>query len=270
MDEFNRRIRHRLRSRENDDPEQAPESPRALAQWLQQADGLSADRHQDGDATCWVIRYRSDMLWPDRPPTLRQCLPGGEPDDPTLQALTEHDPARWTFLDTETLGLRSVPVFLVGYLTFADGRPAVTQVLAQNVRQEGTMLRRVSERLRETSVILSFNGKSFDMPLLEKRARRWGVRLPRREDYLHVDLLTHSRRLWRDRLPNCKLSTVENRICGRNREADVPGSQVPRLYRLFTETGDARILAPILRHNAIDVASLVDILGAMTGRRAGS
>lgn len=270
MDELRRRLQRRLQEREEGDAKHSRNRARGLAEWLEATEGLTASRSGERDG-CWIIRYDPGMLWDGRPPQAGEFSPLLEDaGHAELQFLAEHEPAAWTFLDTETLGLRSVPVFLVGYLAFSDGRPSVTQVLAENTSEEGAMLRTTARRLQDTSAILSFNGKSFDMPLLEKRAGRWGVKLPTREDYLHVDLLTHSRRLWRSRLPNCKLSTVESRICGRQRGDDVPGSQVPRLYRLFTETGDARLLAPILRHNAIDVASLVDVLGAMTGEEAGS
>ncbi len=264
MDEL---IRGRQGSEGGDEDER---EARGLTEWLAGIEGLSASRQDEADGTCRLIHYRPEMLWRGRPPDARDCSSAvdharhGE-----LQALSNHDPEGWTFLDTETLGLHSVPIFLVGYLTFAEGRPTVTQILAEDTTEEGAMLMACARRLRQSSALLSFNGKSFDMPLLEKRARRWNVNLPDRSAHLHVDLLNHSRRLWSGRLPNCRLNTVESRICGRQRRDDVPSSQVPRLYRLFTETRDARMLAPVLRHNAIDVASLVDILCA-AGRQEGS
>ena len=255
-----------------DDPQEGSGGgARGLAEWLADMKGMSASRRSEADGTCWIIHYRPEMLWRGCPPDAQDCSSAlDDVQNGELQALAAHEPEAWTFLDTETLGLHSAPIFLVGYLTFAEGRPSVTQILAEDTTEEGAMLMACARRLRQSSVLLSFNGKSFDMPLLEKRARRWNVRLPDRSAHLHVDLLNHSRRLWRGRLPDCKLNTVESRICGRERQDDVPSSQVPRLYRLFTETRDARILAPILRHNAVDVASLVDVLCAAGGEEHSS
>jgi uncharacterized protein YprB with RNaseH-like and TPR domain len=110
---------------------------------------------------------------------------------------------------------------------------------------------------------VTFNGKSFDWPYIEGRARghRLGVSAPR----AHFDMLHHARRTWKHSLPNCKLQTLELYLCGRTRIDDVPGSQIPRAYHEFVATHaedgtGAHLMAPILHHNALDILTLSELV----------
>ena len=164
------------------------------------------------------------------------------------------------FFDTETLGLGNAGVFLIGWLRISEGRLAVEQVLAQDYSEEAAILRAFAGRAQGRGVLISFNGKSFDMPLLSCRAGMWHVDLAAAEHMGHVDLLYECRRRWATELPDCRLQTVEAALCGRRRDDDVPGWQIPAVYHEFVSHGDARPLGPILRHNMMDLVAMAEIL----------
>lgn len=83
----------------------------------------------------------------------------------------------------------------------------------------------------------------------------------------HLDLLGLSRKRWRDKLPNCKLQTLEKWICGRGRDGDIPGTDIPDTYHLFVRTGNAALLKPIMDHNALDLITMADLLGYLLDMR---
>lgn len=168
------------------------------------------------------------------------------------------DPTRVTYIDLETAGLTSAScVFLVGLMRY-DGRDLrITQYLARDYAEEAPMLAAVMDALGGAEAVISFNGKSFDLPYLLDRSAVHGV--PARVPRMHVDLLHVARREWREALPNCRLQTLEYYICGRSRYADVPSAQVPEYYHNFVATGDAAYLADILRHNVLDLVTMAEI-----------
>jgi uncharacterized protein len=79
----------------------------------------------------------------------------------------------------------------------------------------------------------------------------------------HLDLLGESRRAWGRRLPNCKLQTLEHRICGRLREDDIPGHLIPEAYHEYVRTGDARQMLGVLHHNLLDLVTMADLLARL-------
>ncbi len=106
--------------------------------------------------------------------------------------------------------------------------------------------------------VVTFNGKSFDVPFLCDRMRMWRERpAPPGE---HLDLLHLSRRRYRGDLPNCRLQTLERAILGRARSDDLPSAEIPRVFTEYAETGDARLLVPIIQHNALDLVALAELL----------
>jgi tetratricopeptide (TPR) repeat protein len=110
--------------------------------------------------------------------------------------------------------------------------------------------------------VVSFNGKTFDIPLLNTRFVMARRQFPLRS-VLHLDLLPPARRLWSARLPSCSLTSLEERILGFYREGDVPGWMIPSLYFDYARTGDGGPLAPVFTHNALDILSMVSLTTRM-------
>ena len=196
-------------------------------------------------------------------------------------------PARapFVFFDLETTGLSGgagTQAFLVGCARFeADGSFVTRQFLLARYVDERRLLETVSAELARAGTLVSFNGKSFDLPLLETRylfhRLPWnGRELP------HVDVLHPARRFWwtdpgrafqarRDGDPErialhkdgrCSLVALERQIVGARRAGDVPGFEIPGRYFQFVRSGDARPLAAVLEHNRLDLLTLA----ALTAR----
>ncbi len=164
------------------------------------------------------------------------------------------------FFDLETLGLGNAGVFLIGCMRLREGRLEVQQLLAQDYSEEGAILEAFAGGLRPGAVLVSFNGKSYDLPLLCGRAGVWRVELPADRLRGHVDVLYECRRKWSGALPDCRLTTLERALCGRRRDGDVPGAEIPRIYHRFVESGDGRLIEPVLRHNVLDLVTLAEVL----------
>ncbi|MFO7958233.1 MAG: ribonuclease H-like domain-containing protein [Candidatus Brocadiia bacterium] len=177
-----------------------------------------------------------------------------------LAPLAEAVPEDLTLFDLETLGLGNAGIFLIGCLRLEGGRVAVEQFLAADYSEEPSLVGSFAETLRRTRVLVSFNGKSYDLPLLTGRAGMWHVDLAAERLAHHLDILYECRRRWSGELPDCRLQTLELRVCGRRRRGDLPGAQIPATYHEFVETRDARLLAPILRHNVLDLVTMAEIL----------
>jgi uncharacterized protein YprB with RNaseH-like and TPR domain len=179
--------------------------------------------------------------------------------DPALAAI---DPRRIAFLDTETTGLAGgtgTYAFLVGVGLFQDDAFCLHQFFMRDYDEEPAQLLALGELLDVVEAVVTFNGKSFDLPLLETRfimARQ----PPRLAGAPHLDLLPVSRRLWKYRLESCALSSLEPAVLGVQRaQADVPGWMIPGLYADYARTGDAREMPRIFYHNAQDILSLVTL-----------
>ncbi len=171
-------------------------------------------------------------------------------------------PRRVLFVDLETCGFAGSPVFLVGLVYI--GREVVgRQYLARDWSEEPAILYQFWKHLRRRPVLATFNGKSFDWPMLVARTiyhqpqdyAQWQGQLQ-----AHCDLLHHARRLWKTRLPNCRLKTLERYICGYQRAADdIPGWAIPDAYRRFVTEGETEDLVRIVYHNQMDLLTLVEL-----------
>ncbi len=224
---------------------------------------------------------------------LRVAVQTQEDPHPELAALASDFPDRTLFLDLETCGFAGSIVFLVGLLHFEDGQLKLSQLLARNYAEEKAVLHGLWAIAGQSNVLSTFNGKSFDWPCVHDRstlhhlgrddrhlsslgkpqehtakddARVESVSLDEpmrtdatRPDLVHCDLLHHSRRKWKDALPNCRLQTLERYICGRRRYDDIPGSAIPAAYHQFVRTGDAWEIRSILHHNALDLITLLQL-----------
>jgi uncharacterized protein YprB with RNaseH-like and TPR domain len=182
--------------------------------------------------------------------------------------LAEFDPRNALFLDTETTGLAGgtgTIAFLVGLGYFENEEFVVRQYFLRGPQEESTVLTAVLQHVRERRGLVTFNGKSFDIPLLLTRSIL--NRLPPPFDMLpHIDVLHAARRMWKQRLQDCSLGNLEFQILGMRRSEDVPGSLIPSIYFDFLRTGNTRQLPEIFAHNRQDLvttAALLTYLGAL-------
>lgn len=169
----------------------------------------------------------------------------------------------FAFLDTETSGLSlgaGTYPFLVSVGRFEDQEFHLAQFLLRQPGEEAALLAAVESFLSPCEVIVTYNGKTFDLPLLRTRYLLHGLRFPL-QDHFHLDLLPLARRLWRNRLPQRSLIYLEAHILGVPRPADdTPGWLAPARYFEYLHSGDPQPLQGVIDHNARDVLSLVTLL----------
>jgi hypothetical protein len=201
----------------------------------------------------------------------RLAEPAGEGGRTLERQLSTAFPSKTLFLDLETCGLAGAPIFLVGLIRSTPDGLLLDQLLARNYAEEQAILTTLESHVAECEVLVTFNGRSFDWPMVQDR--RTYHRLPAdRAELPHVDLLIHARRRWRTQVPNCRLQTLERFLCRRMRHDDIPGSQIPAAYHQFVRSGDARQLRSILHHNALDLVTLAQLTMRMLaegGERVG-
>jgi hypothetical protein len=182
--------------------------------------------------------------------------------------LGDIDTERLAFLDTETSGLSGgtgTYAFLIGAARFVDGEFRLAQFFMRDPAEEPAVLEGLAEFLAPCRALVTFNGKAFDVPLLNTRYALHRIPLPYK-DYSHIDLLPLARRLWRDRLPSRALKYLEENILGAPRTADeVPGYEIPWLYFDYLRTGDANPLKGVFYHNAMDVVAMAALLNHVSG-----
>jgi uncharacterized protein len=173
-------------------------------------------------------------------------------------ALDSFDLSNAVFLDTETTGLAGgtgTAAFLIG-IGFVDGdRFRVRQYFMRDYHEEAALLSGLAQELRRFRQVVTFNGKLFDLPLLETRYRLCRDSYPL-SGAAHFDLLHPARRLWKRRLESCRLQSLEVGLLGLRRRGDVPGELIPNLYFDYVRRRDARALMAVFEHNRIDIVSL--------------
>ena len=165
------------------------------------------------------------------------------------------------FLDTETTGLSGgvgTVAFQVGLGYLENGSFVSEQFFMRDYHEESAMLREISYRMARFPVIITFNGKAFDIPLLKSRFlmnRLDSACIPA----LHGDVLFPARRLWKLRLGSCRLSRLEEVLLGVLREDDLPGALVPQTYFQYLKDRNFKPIKNILRHNQQDIVSLAQL-----------
>jgi uncharacterized protein len=184
------------------------------------------------------------------------------PED-LLGALSEGEvrsapPLRWGFLDTETTGLAGgagTYAFLVGVGRITAEGFRVRQFFMRDFAEEASLLHALGGHLAQFDVLVTYNGKTYDQPLLETRYRMARARPP--FDRLdHLDLLYGARRLWKLQFESCRLVDLEQQILGFEREGDIPGELIPYLYFEYVRRREALRLVPVFHHNAVDILTL--------------
>jgi uncharacterized protein len=178
------------------------------------------------------------------------------------------DPEKWLFLDTETTGLAGgtgTYAFLVGLAWWDAGGLQVEQLFLRDLHEEYSLLQELSARLAERPVLVTFNGKSFDWPLLENRfTMTRAIRVPQLA--AHLDLLHPARALWRLRLGSVRLVELERHVLdptrlGWHREDDIPSAYIPQYYFDYLRGGSGQPLAGVVKHNQMDLRGLAALFG---------
>lgn len=167
-------------------------------------------------------------------------------------------PEKWAFIDTETTGLAGgsgTLAFLIGGGAIGPNGFELRQWFIREHGEEPSALAAFAGWLARFDVLITYNGRAFDVPLLETRYRLSRMKPPF-ERLRHIDLLYGARRLWRLALESCRLMDLETKILGVERVGDVGGAFIPALYFEFLRTGNVRPLLPVISHNAIDILSL--------------
>jgi uncharacterized protein YprB with RNaseH-like and TPR domain len=272
---FADRIRGVLRTTEKgsggvsaDSWQEAPPDPFSTGAALESVLGGRFRQH-DG-ASCFVVEARREpasVLGGETIGTLARRLEEAAAGAALVAGVPAASP--FGFFDLETTGLSGgagTYAFLVGCGWFDDDGAFVTrQYLLVQFADERSLLALVAGELAQAGALVSFNGKSFDAPLLETRflyhRLEWiGARRP------HIDMLPVARRFWRRRngltagaaVPEtgCSLIALEQQLLGTSRQGDVPGFEIPSRYFHFVRTGDARQLSAVFNHNRLDLLSL--------------
>lgn len=177
----------------------------------------------------------------------------------------DFDPRRILYLDTETTGLAGgvgTVAFEVGLGWLTDDGFEIRQLVMRDYPEEKFLLQEVADMLARFDIICSFNGKTFDIPLLRDRFLMNRMKTSCL-DLPHIDLLHIARRVWKLRLGRCNLSRLEEVILGMPRTDDLPGSEAPQRYFAFLKNGDFGLLEEVLAHNEQDIASLCVLLNHM-------
>src|SRR5467141_513468 len=178
------------------------------------------------------------------------------------------DPDQWLFLDTETTGLAGgtgTYAFLIGLAWWDAGGLQVEQFFMRDFAEEHSLLQELSQRVAERPVLVTFNGKSFDWPLLENRfTMTRAIKVPRLA--AHLDLLHPARALWKLRLGSVRLVELERHVLdaarlGWHREEDVLAALIPQHYFDYLRGGPAEPLAAVVRHNQMDLRGLAALVG---------
>jgi hypothetical protein len=176
------------------------------------------------------------------------------------------DPKQWLFLDTETTGLSGgtgTYPFLIGLAWWEGNELKIEQLFMREYSEELSMLAAVSDRLKQRPVLVTFNGKSFDWPLLETRFRMTRAIAPP-PVRAHLDFLHPARNLWRLRLGSVKLSQLERHVLGWDRGEDMSSGDIPRIFLEFVRGGNAEPLVPIFLHNQMDLRGLAGLAGRIS------
>ncbi len=171
-------------------------------------------------------------------------------------------PRQLVFLDTETTGLSGgsgTLAFLLGIARLTEGGLLVRQYVLSRYLGEQAMLRTVADTMEAEDTLVTYNGSSFDLPLLAGRCRMKGLHIPF-DRFDHLDLLYPTRRAFGEHWPDCRLLTAERRLLGFQRRLDLPGAEAPRAWEEWIRNGEQVLLREVCSHNLRDLVSLAVLL----------
>jgi uncharacterized protein YprB with RNaseH-like and TPR domain len=177
-----------------------------------------------------------------------------------LYSSSFHNIEKFLMVDIETMGLFSLPIIVCGVGEIKNDTLVITQYLIRDISEELAALSGFLSHI-DDHMFVTFNGKSFDIPYIQERLIYYGVHT--RLINPHFDLLHFSRRAWKEYVPDCSLSTLEQYILGIIRENDVPSALVPHFYDTYIKTQNAGPLIPIIEHNKQDIFTLAHIFSRL-------
>lgn len=183
--------------------------------------------------------------------------------DNLLKSISLCDCENFKFMDIETLGLSNVPIILIGIAEIKGSKIISSQYFLRDIYEEPAVIEAYISHLDEDSVHVTFNGKSFDVPFIKNRCL--SNRMDANLDLPHFDLMYFAKNLWKEKLPNCQLQTIEKEIFGIEREGDVPGQYIPDYYNTYLSEKNIGPIVPIIEHNRQDIVSLASFLEKMYG-----
>ena len=213
----------------------------------------SCDRTVDGHEIAPGLRYTEAVMEWLQPPAIIDAW------------FARMDPVhhyRLLHFDTETTGLAGgtgTRAFMIGAADWVDGRFRIRQLTITSMAAETAMLKTFAGWLSEDTLLVSYNGKSYDAPLLATRYRLARLRNPLL-GLAHMDLLHPVRRQWKGAWENCRLATAERQLLGVVREDDLPGSEAPAAWLTYLRGGSAANLRRVAHHNAQDLKSLAGVM----------
>ena len=221
---------------------------------------LAIDRRYESD------RWHGDVQIGECELTDTECLRVLDPALVPDEAATRKDSSRTVFIDLETTGLSGgagTVAFLVGCGFFDLGAFQVRQFLLTSYNAERALLAAAAELFADADLIVTYNGKTFDVPVMETRWAFHRMRAPL-DEVPHFDMLHPARRLWRSRSGltddgGCRLTTLERVLLNMRRVGDVNGFEIPGRFFQFLRTADPRPLEPVLEHNRLDLVSLAAV-----------
>lgn len=199
-----------------------------------------------------VTTVHAGGAFPELLPPSPASLPGFRALEPSLRSLDG-----WVYLDIETTGLMGAATiaFLVGLGRWTGEGFTVDQYLLTSRQGEEYMLDALVNALEGKDALVTFNGKAFDVPVLQSRYVMNGMRSPVPPE-AHLDFLSATRALGRRAHYGQSLKEAVRRFTGATRESDIPGNMIPALYFIYEKEGDSSVLSPVLKHNLLDVVDM--------------
>lgn len=172
-----------------------------------------------------------------------------------------HSKEDFVIFDIETMGLSTRPIILFGIAQISDDQVLINQYLLREIEEEPAALISFLSHLNEKSVFITFNGRRFDIPYVRERLAYYRMRGDLEKT--HFDMLHFSKRAWGERLPNCRLKTLEKYLLGIERKDDVPSDLVPDFYETYLKSKNIGPLIPIIEHNKQDLIALANIFSKL-------
>lgn len=215
------------------------------------------------DGGFWRVRKNAGAILPEAGRLVGEyretiASAAGECGAAGLGLLADTRPERVLWLDLETTGLSMTPLFLVGLMYVEGDELVIDQLFARDYTEEKAVLAFTADLMNRFDVLVTFNGRRFDVPFLAERMAFTG--LPFAAPSRHVDLLPVARRTVGRRTPNHRLQTLERFLLGMKRIGDVPGREIPGVYHEYVRTGDAGGIAGVILHNRLDLVTMIRLV----------
>ncbi len=178
-----------------------------------------------------------------------------------LYSSSFHNKGDLIIFDIETMGLFTRPIILFGVARISGDQILINQYLLRNIKEEPAALKGFLSHISEDSVFITFNGRTFDIPYVRQRLAYY--RMKGDLERPHFDILHFSRRAWREKVPNCRLNTLEKYLLGIARKDDVPSALVPDFYETYMRSKNVGPLIPIIEHNKQDLVTVAIIFSRL-------